>query len=181
MTAVSNGALPSFSIPGYRLQQTLGQGGMATVYLAVQESVDRQVALKVMAPELARQDNTYGERFLREARIVAKLVDPHIVTIYDVGISDGRHYLAMEYVPGRELRVARDSMTLARCLTAVKQIALAPHHAHHQGYIHRDIKPENILIHRQSGRAILTDFGIAKPVVPMTNTVRAVRSARRVS
>ena len=164
MSAVSDGALPSFSIPGYRLLQTLGQGGMATVYLAVQESVDRQVALKVMAPELARQDKTYGERFLREARIVAKLVDPHIVTLYDVGISDGRHYLAMEYVPGRDLRAARSTMTLAQGLTAVKQIALALHHAHHQGYIHRDIKPENILIHRHTGRAILTDFGIAKPV-----------------
>lgn len=164
MSVSAHHASPSFVIPGYRLLQTLGQGGMATVYLAVQESVDRQVALKVMAPELAQQDKTYGERFLREARIVAKLVDPHIVTIYDVGISDGRHYLAMEYVPGRDLRAQRSAMTLTQCLTAVKQIALALHHAHHQGYIHRDIKPENILIHRHNGRAILTDFGIAKPV-----------------
>ncbi|MFN4291326.1 MAG: protein kinase domain-containing protein [Permianibacter sp.] len=164
MSVSAHGASPSFVIPGYRMLQTLGQGGMATVYLAVQESVDRQVALKVMAPELAQQDKTYGERFLREARIVAKLVDPHIVTIYDVGISDGRHYLAMEYVPGRDLRAQRCAMTLTQCLTAVKQIALALHHAHHQGYIHRDIKPENILIHRHNGRAILTDFGIAKPV-----------------
>lgn len=164
MSVSAHDASPSFVIPGYRLLQTLGQGGMATVYLAVQESVDRQVALKVMAPELAQQDKTYGERFLREARIVAKLVDPHIVTIYDVGISDGRHYLAMEYVPGRDLRAHRSAMTLTQCLTTVKQIALALHHAHHQGYIHRDIKPENILIHRHNGRAILTDFGIAKPV-----------------
>lgn len=164
MSVSAHGASPTFVIPGYRLLQTLGQGGMATVYLALQESVDRQVALKVMAPELAQQDKTYGERFLREARIVAKLVDPHIVTIYDVGISDGRHYLAMEYVPGRDLRAQRSAMSLAQCLTAVKQIALALHHAHHQGYIHRDIKPENILIHRHNGRAILTDFGIAKPV-----------------
>ena len=151
-------------IPGYRLLKPLGQGGMATVYLAVQESVDRQVALKVMAPELARRDKTYGERFLREARIVAKLVDPHIVTIYDVGISDGLHYLAMEYVPGNDLRANRAAMTLRQCLIAVKQVAQALEHAHHQGYVHRDIKPENILIHRHNGRAVLTDFGIAKPV-----------------
>ncbi len=137
---------------------------MATVYLAVQESVDRQVALKVMAPELALSDKTYGERFLREARIVAKLVDPHIVTIYDVGISNGLHYLAMEYVPGNDLRANRAAMTLRQCLIAVKQVAQALEHAHHQGYVHRDIKPENILIHRHNGRAVLTDFGIAKPV-----------------
>jgi serine/threonine protein kinase len=151
-------------IDGYRILRRLGQGGMATVYLAVQESVDREVALKIMSPELSRSDKTYGERFLREARIVAKLIDPHIVTVYDVGVSNGLHYLAMEYVPGSDLRAHRMAMTLKQCLLAVKQTAQALEHAHHQGYVHRDIKPENILIHRHNGRAVLTDFGIARPV-----------------
>lgn len=154
----------ALKIDGYRILRPLGQGGMATVYLAVQESVDREVALKIMSPELSRGDHTYGERFLREARIVAKLIDPHIVTVYDVGVCNGMHYLAMEYVPGSDLRANRSAMTLPQCLIAVKQMAQALEHAHHQGYVHRDIKPENILIHRHSGRAVLTDFGIARPV-----------------
>ncbi len=149
-------------IPGYRIIKILGEGGMAKVYLAVQENFDRQVALKIMAPELAKSDPQYGERFLREARIVAQLMHPHIVTVFDVGTHEGLHYLSMEYVPGRDLRVRRESLTLKQNLMAVKQIATALDFAHKKGYIHRDIKPENILIHDQDGRAILTDFGIAR-------------------
>lgn len=150
-------------IPGFQIQRPLGQGGMATVYLARQESFDREVALKVMAPELLRADPGYGERFLREARIVARIINPHIVTVYDVGVHQGLHYLAMEYIPGEDLWRSRSRLTLAQCLIVVQQIAEALQQAHSQGYVHRDIKPENILIHRHSGRAVLTDFGIARP------------------
>ncbi|NQD38796.1 protein kinase [Permianibacter sp. IMCC34836] len=152
------------AIPGYRIVRPLGQGGMATVYLAVQESFEREVALKIMAPELLQADPSYAERFLREARIVARLIDPHIVTVHDVGVSNGLHYLAMEYIPGDDLRKHRQHLSLAQALGVLKQIAQALEHAHLQGYVHRDIKPENILIHRQSGRAVLTDFGIARPL-----------------
>jgi len=149
-------------IPGYRIIKLLGEGGMAKVYLAVQQSFDRQVALKIMSPQLASGDPQYGERFIREARIVAQLMHPHIVTVFDVGVHDGLHYLSMEYVPGQDLRLRRESLTLKQNLLVIKQIATALDFAHKKGYIHRDIKPENILIHEQDGRAILTDFGIAR-------------------
>ena len=135
---------------------------MAKVYLAIQESFDREVALKIMAPHLLNADSQYGERFLREARIVAKLTHPHIVSVYDVGVHDGLHYLSMEYVPGQDLKHKRQALTLVQNLRAVKQVALALDYAHKKGYVHRDIKPENILIHEEDGRAVLTDFGIAR-------------------
>ena len=86
-------------IPGYRVIRPLGRGGMATVYLAIQESVQREVALKVMSPTLAG-DPQFGERFLREARIAAKLRHPHVVQVHDVGNTADYHYIAMEYLPG---------------------------------------------------------------------------------
>ncbi len=151
-------------IPGYRIVRPLGQGGMATVYLAMQENFEREVALKIMSPNLLAADHTYGERFLREARIVARIVHPHIVTVHDVGVHEGLHYLAMEYVAGQDLREARSRLSLRQSLTVIRQIAGALEEAHHKGYVHRDIKPENILIHRNGGRAVLTDFGIARPL-----------------
>lgn len=149
-------------IPGYRIVKLLGEGGMAKVYLAIQESFDREVALKIMAPHLSTSDSQYGERFLREARIVAKLNHAHIVSVFDVGVHDGLHYLSMEYVPGKDLKHKRTELNLAQNLRAVKEIALALDFAHKKGYVHRDIKPENILIHAEDGRAVLTDFGIAR-------------------
>ena len=83
------------TIPGYTLDREIGHGGMATVYLATQESLGRQVALKIMAPALAA-DRTFSQRFLREARTVAQFSHPHIVTIHDVGVVDHYHYLALE-------------------------------------------------------------------------------------
>ena len=157
------GLLIAMWIPGYRIVRTLGEGGMATVYLAIQENFQREVALKIMSPLLARGDASYGERFLREARIVAQLNHPHIVAVYDVGVHDGQHYLAMEYVPGDDLKNRRFQLTLKQALTAVKQVALALEYAHKKGYVHRDIKPENVLLNEDSSRAVLTDFGIARP------------------
>ena len=157
------GLLIAMWIPGYRIVRTLGEGGMATVYLAIQENFQREVALKIMSPLLARGDASYGERFLREARIVAQLNHPHIVAVYDVGVHDGQHYLAMEYVPGDDLKNRRFHLALKQTLTAVKQVALALEYAHKKGYVHRDIKPENVLLSEDSSRAVLTDFGIARP------------------
>ncbi|HEX4911548.1 MAG TPA: protein kinase [Permianibacter sp.] len=157
------GLLIAMWIPGYRIVRTLGEGGMATVYLAIQENFQREVAVKIMSPLLARGDASYGERFLREARIVAQLNHPHIVAVYDVGVHDGQHYLAMEYVPGDDLKNRRFQLTLKQALTAVKQVALALEYAHKKGYVHRDIKPENVLLNEDSSRAVLTDFGIARP------------------
>ena len=90
-------------IPGYRIRRELGHGGMATVYLAVQESLERSVALKVMAPALAT-DRTFTQRFVKEGKTIAKFNHPHIVGIYDVGVSNGYHYIAMEHVGGGDLK-----------------------------------------------------------------------------
>lgn len=148
-------------IPGYRVLRPLGRGGMATVYLALQESVDREVALKVMSPTLLA-DPTYGERFLREARIAAKLHHPHVVGIHDVGRYGDYFYIAMEYVSGGPVLhddgKARD---VPFTLRVVREIAKALHYANSKSFVHRDVKPDNILL-REDGSAALTDFGIAR-------------------
>ncbi|MDN3639202.1 protein kinase [Simiduia curdlanivorans] len=148
-------------IPGYNIIDTLGRGGMATVYLAIQQSFEREVALKVLSPELLR-DPTFGERFLREAKIVSRLVHPNIVTVYDVGEHEGSHYLSMEYVPGQDLKQKRTKLSRAEGLRVVKDIARALDYAARKGYVHRDVKPENIMLHDEDGRAVLMDFGIAR-------------------
>lgn len=148
-------------IPGYKILKTLGQGGMATVYLAIQESFDRKVALKVMSAQLA-QDPAFGDRFQREARIVSQMNHPHIVTVYDVGVVDNHHYLAMQFVDGKELRYRFGDMSLATKIQVVKDVASALHYAGNKGYVHRDVKPENVMMSDEDGRAILMDFGIAK-------------------
>ncbi len=148
-------------IPGYCVVRQLGRGGMATVYLAVQESVDREVALKVMSPTLLA-DPTYGERFLREARIAAKLHHPHVVGIHDVGRQGDYFYIAMEYVAGGPvLQEDGKPRDVASTLRIVREIAKALHYANSKSFVHRDVKPDNILL-RDDGSSALTDFGIAR-------------------
>ncbi|MFC4821987.1 serine/threonine-protein kinase [Dokdonella ginsengisoli] len=148
-------------IPGYRLLRQLGRGGMATVYLAVQESVDREVALKIMSPALLADPN-FGERFLREAKIAARLHHRHVVGIHDVGRAGDYHYIAMEYLGGGPV-LAKDGSTRepAFALRVIREIAGALGYAQEKGFVHRDVKPDNILL-RDDGSAALTDFGIAR-------------------
>lgn len=148
-------------IPGYRLLRQLGRGGMATVYLAVQESVDREVALKIMSPALLADPN-FGERFLREAKIAARLHHRHVVGIHDVGRAGDYHYIAMEYLGGGAV-LAKDGSTreTAFALRVTREIAGALGYAQEKGFVHRDVKPDNILL-RDDGSAALTDFGIAR-------------------
>jgi predicted Ser/Thr protein kinase len=148
-------------IPGYRIVRILGKGGMATVYLAVQQIFERQVALKVMSTTLA-EDPSFGQRFLREARIVSQLVHPNIITVYDVGVHDNAYYLSMEYVDGPDLKQARDKLYLTQKIQIILDIAKALDFAGKKGYVHRDIKPENILLRSDSFSAVLMDFGIAR-------------------
>lgn len=148
-------------IPGYRVVRVLGKGGMATVYLAVQQIFERHVALKVMSTSLA-EDPSFGQRFLREARIVSQLVHPNIITVYDVGVHDNAYYLSMEYIAGPDLKQAREQLSLAQKIQIVLDIARALDFAGRKGYVHRDIKPENILLRRDSYSAVLMDFGIAR-------------------
>ena len=154
-------------IPGYRIERVIGQGGMATVYLAVQESLGRQVALKVLLPQLAR-DPVATERFLREARFAAQLHHPNIVAIHDVGTHDGAPYMSMGYEPGGTLSgstEARSDPDFA--LRVLRDIAAALEYAHARGVVHRDVKPENIL-RRDDGHWVLSDFGIAHAVSAQT-------------
>jgi len=163
-------------IPGYTIISTLGQGGMATVYLALQTCFEREVALKVMAPHLSANP-AFGERFLREARIVSRLKHPNIVTVFDVGIHAGFHYLAMEYLPGRDLKHKRFDLNLLEALQVVHDIAQALDYAGRKGYVHRDVKPENIMLLEDGERAVLMDFGVARAadvVSDMTQTGVAV-------
>jgi len=159
-------------IPGYRIIKPLGKGGMASVYLAVQESVDREVALKIMAPHLLA-DSTFGDRFLREARIAAKLHHRHVVGVVDVGKHGEWHYIAMEYLPGGSISGKEgEGIDPLSALRVTREIARALAYAHSKGFIHRDIKPDNILL-RGDGSAALTDFGIARAADSATKMTRA--------
>jgi len=148
-------------IPGYRLLRQLGRGGMATVYLAVQESVDREVALKIMSPALLVDPN-FGERFLREAKIAARLHHRHVVGIHDVGRAGDYHYIAMEYLGGGPVLLKDGApRDVAFALRITREIAGALNYAQEKGFVHRDVKPDNILL-RDDGSSALTDFGIAR-------------------
>ncbi|MDR7089176.1 bifunctional serine/threonine-protein kinase/formylglycine-generating enzyme family protein [Cellvibrio fibrivorans] len=148
-------------IPGYRVIRKINQGGMSTVYLAIQISVGRVVALKVMNPQL-NSDPAFSERFQREATIVGQLSHPNIVAIYDIGRHEDLNYIAMDYLPNGSVH---DKMSTGlsgeEVLRITREIASALDHAHEKGYIHRDIKPENVLF-RADNSAVLSDFGVAR-------------------
>lgn len=148
-------------VKGYKILHELGSGGMATVYLAEQELLQRQVALKIMAPALAA-DRVFKERFLVEARIVARLAHPNIIAVYDIGFDQHAGYIAMEYLPGGSLRERlQNGLPPLAVLGILRALAQALSAAHAQGFVHRDIKPQNVLF-RSDGSPVLTDFGIAK-------------------
>ena len=150
------------TIPGYTITRKLGEGGMANVYLAVQHSLEREVALKVMSP-LLNSDPTFAARFKREARIIAQLSHASIVPVYEVGAHQSNHYLSMEYLPGGDLkrRILEGQCDAGMAAKMCAALCAALDMAHRKGFVHRDIKPENILF-REDGTPVLTDFGIAR-------------------
>ena len=157
---ISTGAVLS---DRWRLERLLGRGGMATVYLARDLKHDRDVAVKLLRPELAAALGT--ERFLREIRIAAQLSHPHIVPLFDSLEVDGQLLYVMPYLAGESLRERLDrekQLPVSEALEITRQVASALDYAHAQGVVHRDIKPENILL--QAGQAVVADFGIARAV-----------------
>ncbi len=152
-------------IEGYEIRGRLARGGMGAVYRARQRSMNRDVAIKVLHPRQAR-DPEAKERFLREARAVAKLNHPNIVTGIDAGIAaGGLHYFVMELVEGESLRTllrAEGRLPWARAREIAVQTARGLDHAHRHGLVHRDVKPENILLSRATGEAKLADLGLVR-------------------
>src|SRR5262245_39302673 len=148
--------------PQLDILELMGQGGMGAVYKARQKGLDRVVALKILPPAAGR-DPAFAERFTREARALARLNHPNIVTVHDFGQAGDYFYFLMEYVDGANLRQSIRARTLRprEALATIPQICEALQYAHDEGIVHRDIKPENILLDRR-GRVKIADFGLAK-------------------
>ena len=155
---------PGSTFAGYRVEALIGRGGMGVVYRATDLSLERPVALKLIAPELA-EDERFRRRFLKEPRLAASLDHPNVIPIYEAGEHDGQLYLAMRYVEGDDLKTraraaSARSRPSARCGCSA-QVADALDAAHRRGLVHRDVKPANVLLDEDE-HAYLTDFGITK-------------------
>jgi hypothetical protein len=145
----------------YQVRERLGQGGMGVLYLALDPAIDRLVALKLLRVNQAE----IRERFLREARLAARLQHPNIVTIFDVGEHQGQPFIAMEYIPGEtlaELIARRASLPLTRKLAMMTEVCGGLAYAHKHGIVHRDVKPANLMVSRDSHLVKILDFGIAR-------------------
>src|SRR5438874_7873606 len=154
-------ALRDSLAPHYDIERQIGAGGMARVFLAVEQHPHRRVAIKVIAPELSNR--LLRERFIREVDLSSNLSHPHIVPIFSAGEAGGLFYYVMPYVEGESLRhrlLREKRLPLEDALHFTRDVADALGFAHAQGIIHRDVKPENILLSRD--HAIVADFGIAR-------------------
>jgi serine/threonine-protein kinase len=162
------GACMSFKIGGkvgpYEIQSELGRGGMATVYKAYHASLDRYVAIKVMDSNLSKEHG-FVERFKREARVIARLENPHIVPVYDFDEHQGQLYLVLKYIDGRTLweRIKSSRLSKDEVLEIIVAVGDGLQYAHARGVLHRDIKPSNVMIAKDGG-IYLTDFGLARIV-----------------
>jgi hypothetical protein len=149
------------SIGRYQVRERLGQGGMGVLYLALDPAIDRLVALKLLRVNQAE----IRERFLREARLAARLQHPNIVTIFDVGEHQGQPFIAMEYIPGEtlaELIARRAALPLTKKLAMMTEVCGGLAYAHKHGIVHRDVKPANLMVSRDSHLVKILDFGIAR-------------------
>lgn len=152
--------------PELEIERTLGQGGMGIVYLARQKHLNRPVALKIIAPEIAG-DPTFSERFSREAKTTARLTHGNVAMVFDFGEVDGLYFMIMEYVEGRSLRqlLLDGAISTYSAVNIVVQVCNALNYAHHAGVVHRDIKPENVIV-GPTGHVKVVDFGLAKLTDP---------------
>ena len=146
----------------YKIVKSLGEGGMADVYLAIDTIINREVAIKILRGELGNDPVTLL-RFQREANAASKLNHPNVVQVYDVGTSEDRHFIVMEYIRGKTLKQLiqlRGALHKEEAVSIMKQLLSAVAEAHRHNIIHRDIKPQNVLV-KDDGTVKITDFGIA--------------------
>jgi len=165
----------------YRLEREIGVGGMASVYLGEDVKHRRKVAIKVLRPELAATIAT--DRFLREIEIVASLSHPHILMLIDSGDAAGLLYYVVPYVEGGSLRDRLDqanTLPVSEAVRITEQVASALEAAHKEGVIHRDVRPGNVLLESESGRAVLTDFGIAGILETGTESITRLTQAGQI-
>jgi serine/threonine protein kinase len=166
-------ALISTEFAGYRIDRRIGRGGMGVVYLAKDLSLDRSVALKVLAEDLAKTPG-FQRRFVSESKLAASLDHPNVIPIYSAGEFDGVLYIAMRFVPGHDLRtLLREEQRLEpeRAARLVAQVASALDAAHAHGLVHRDVKPANVLMTTED-HVYLTDFGLSKRVATDSEATR---------
>ena len=143
----------------YRIERTLGSGGMAVVYLAHDEELRRRVAIKVLAEHLAEDDN-FRARFLQESKLAGRLSHPNVVQVYDAGETEDSPYIVMEYVPGDTI-AQRGKLSYRDAVPLALQACAGLQHAHAAGLVHRDVKPANLLV-REDDVLKVADFGIAR-------------------
>ena len=155
-------------ISHYRIVSRIGAGGMGEVFLAEDTKLNRKAALKILPSEFAA-DTDRMNRFVREAQSASALNHPNIITIYEIGESEGTHFIATEFIDGKTLNEYKQANPLnyKSTLEIAIQVASALDEAHHAGIVHRDIKPDNVMI-RSNGLAKILDFGIAKLSTPKT-------------
>src|SRR5215469_9418584 len=164
---MAGGAGPGSVIAGYRLEEQIGRGGMAVVFRAHDERLNRQVALKILSPALAA-DTAFRLRFMRESQAAAAVDDPHIIPVYEAGDADGVLFIAMRLVRGGDIKslvAERGPLPPARAEWIVSAVASALDTAHAHGLVHRDVKPHNMLLEVRPGRpdhVYLSDFGLSK-------------------
>ncbi len=169
---------PGSKVGDYLLEEQVGQGGMAVVFRALDERLNRQVALKILAPALAG-DEAFRQRFIRESRTAAAVDDPHIIPVFEAGEKDGVLFIAMRYVGGGDVRTlinGESPLDAARVAAIVSPVASALDAAHAAGLVHRDVKPANMLLDTRPGRpehVYLSDFGLSKTALGTTELTSA--------
>jgi serine/threonine-protein kinase len=160
----------------YQDLELIGRGGMAEVYKSIHPALGKPVAIKILPTTLAAEDE-FRRRFAREAQVVSKLEHPNIVRVFDSGEQDGRYFMVMEYLTGKDLDQlikSNGKLPITQVISLIKQLASGLDYAHAQGFVHRDIKPSNVLLDTSTDniRAVLSDFGIAKIINAHTAMTR---------